>query len=69
MSIDKIIQGKCVKWQAGRGYGFISPNDGGSNLFVHQSDIKADGFRSLKEVLKIYFYICIYRYLYIFFIY
>lgn len=39
-----------VKWfDDKKGYGFITPSDGGADLFVHHSNIEADGFRSLKE--------------------
>lgn len=39
-----------VKWfNSVKGYGFIVPNDGSPDLFVHQSCILADGFRSLAE--------------------
>lgn len=39
-----------VKWfNATKGYGFITPEAGGEDLFVHQSNINAQGFRSLRE--------------------
>ena len=39
-----------VKWfNASKGFGFITPNDGGDDLFVHHSEIKTDGYASLDE--------------------
>jgi CspA family cold shock protein len=39
-----------VKWfNADKGYGFITPDEGGKDLFVHFSEISGPGFRSLGE--------------------
>ena len=42
---------RTVKWfNASKGFGFIVPDDGSEEIFVHQSHLKAEGFRSLREV-------------------
>ena len=39
-----------VKWFNGsKGYGFITPEDGSKDVFVHHSEIKAEGYANLDE--------------------
>ncbi|MBC7664690.1 MAG: cold-shock protein [Caulobacter sp.] len=45
-----------VKWfNDGKGFGFITPDSGGKDLFAHFSEIQGDGFKSLAENQRVEF--------------
>jgi len=47
-----------VKWfNASKGFGFITPDGGGEDLFVHHSEIKTQGYATLDEGQKVEFQI------------
>jgi CspA family cold shock protein len=45
-----------VKWfNDAKGYGFIAPDEGGKDLFVHHTQIVGEGFKSLQENARVEF--------------
>ncbi len=45
-----------VKWFNGeKGFGFIAPDDGSADVFVHYSEIQGGGYRSLEESQRVQF--------------
>jgi len=45
-----------VKWfNDAKGYGFITPDEGGKDLFVHHTNILGEGFKTLKEGARVEF--------------
>ncbi len=45
-----------VKWfNVHKGFGFITPDDGSDDLFIHHTEIKVDGYRSLNEDQEVEF--------------
>ncbi|WP_297850382.1 cold-shock protein [uncultured Corynebacterium sp.] len=45
-----------VKWfNAEKGFGFIAPEDGSADVFVHYSEIQGSGFRTLEENQQVEF--------------
>jgi len=50
------VNNGTVKWfNASKGYGFITPDGGGDDLFVHHSEVKTQGYASLDEGQKVQF--------------
>lgn len=50
------MQSGTVKWfNNTKGYGFITPSDGGEEVFVHFSTIEGDGYKTLNEGQQVEF--------------
>jgi CspA family cold shock protein len=53
---DKQMAQGTVKWfNSDKGFGFIAPDDGSADVFVHHSAIDAGGYRTLEENQKVEF--------------
>ena len=53
--VIQVMEG-TVKWfNESKGYGFITPDDGGQDLFVHFSEIQEEGYKTLREGDKVSF--------------
>jgi CspA family cold shock protein len=50
------VSSGTVKWfNASKGFGFITPDDGSADLFVHHTEIKTGGYKTLDENQKVTF--------------
>ena len=47
------VTGTVKFFNGAKGYGFITPADGGKDLFAHHTEIQMDGYKSLKEAQKV----------------
>jgi CspA family cold shock protein len=53
---DRHMPQGTVKWfNAEKGFGFIAPEDGSADVFVHYTEIQGSGFRTLEENQKVEF--------------
>jgi CspA family cold shock protein len=53
---EQVMAQGTVKWfNADKGFGFIQPDDGTADVFVHHSNIQTEGYRSLQENQRVEF--------------
>ncbi|KAL3527219.1 hypothetical protein ACH5RR_011875 [Cinchona calisaya] len=52
-------RGVVVRFNDQKGFGFIKPDDGGEELFVHQTEIRSEGYRTLKEDQVVEFFVAL----------
>jgi CspA family cold shock protein len=50
-----VVQGKVKRFNNQMGYGFITPENGSEDVFVHHNSIQMDGYKSLQEGQKVEF--------------
>ena len=48
------MEGSVIWFSNAKGYGFIKPDDGSPDIFVHFSAIQTEGYKSLKESQRVY---------------